>query len=453
MTEEVVRHIPRFHTALAEWAACFILILFLKKRFKGWKLVLIIIAFFFVQTAWHLLADKFPLSFWIPGMMFAAFFMAVFIHFTCDIKPLATFYWGINAFLMAEFAASFEWQISFYITSFIKMKPLTQKIIEYVIMLLIYAAVFFVNYLLESRYMKNKTILDVRMRDLLTIFGIAISVFTISNLSFITQNTPFSGRYAVEIFYIRTLVDLIGLVLSYSQREQKLWMHAKTEISALQNVLNRHYDQYRLSKETIEMINRTYHDLKHQIAIIRAEKEPEKRAAYLDQLESGIKYYEAQNKTGNAVLDVILTSKNITCIDNKIHLSCVADGKLLDFMDVLDICSIFGNALENAIEGVKNIKDEEKRLIKLVVYSKNDFLIINFGNYYESALKFENGALITTKKDQNLHGYGIKSIKMAAEKYSGTVNISTNDNWFNLSILIPIGKTANNDNNGEVKDQ
>jgi sensor histidine kinase regulating citrate/malate metabolism len=107
-------------------------------------------------------------------------------------------------------------------------------------------------------------------------------------------------------------------------------------------------------------------------------------------------------------------------------------------MEVMDICSIFGNALENAIESVKTIKDEDKRLIKLAVYAQKDLLLINFGNYYESKLKYENGNLATTKKDHIYHGYGIKSIKMAVAKYGGTVNINTNNNWFNLSILFPI---------------
>lgn len=447
MNGEVIRHIPRFHTALAEWAACFILILFLKKRFKGWKFVLIVILSLIIQSLWQYTAGKLPLAYWIPGMMFAVFLMWAFIFIACDVTALSALYWCIHAFIIAEFAASFEWQITFYITSNLALKHLVQQLIEYALLFVIYSVVFVLNYFLESRYMKNKTILEIRVRDLATVFGIALSVFVISNLSFITQHTPFSGRYAVEIFYIRTLVDLIGLVLSYSQREQKLWMHAKTEINALQNVLNRHYEQYRHSKETIELINRTYHDLKHQIAVIRAEKNPQKKAEYLDALESGIKYYEAQNKTGNAVLDVILTSKYMACIDNKIHFSCVVDGKLLDFMDVLDICSIFGNALENAIEGVKSIKDEERRLIKLAVYARNNLLIINFGNYYESKLKFENGHLITTKKDHTLHGYGIKSIKMAAAKYGGTVNIDTKDNWFNLSILIPLQNSNKNEVN------
>ncbi len=435
MNGEILRHIPRFHTALAEWAACLVLILFLKKRFKGWKLVLIIAVSLVLQSVLQYVAGTLPLMYWVPGMVSAVLLMLAFIYLACDISFISAIYWCIHAFILAEFAASLEWQVSFFITSNFEVG---RKIVESICLYAIYIIIFIAIYLLESRYMKNKAILDIRARDIFMVFGIALSVFVISNLSFISPDTPFSGRYAMEIFYIRTLVDLIGLVLLYSQREQKLWVHAKSELSAIQNVLNRQYEQYRQSKENIEIINRTYHDLKHQIAVIRAEQNPKKKIEYLNAMENAIKFYETQYKTGNNVLDTVLSSKSTEYLDNNIKFTCVADGKLLEFMEVMDICSIFGNALENAIESVKTIKDEDKRLIKLAVYAQKDLLLINFGNYYESKLKYENGNLATTKKDHIYHGYGIKSIKMAVAKYGGTVNINTNNNWFNLSILFPI---------------
>lgn len=64
-------------------------------------------------------------------------------------------------------------------------------------------------------------------------------------------------------------------------------------------------------------------------------------------MEAEIRQYEAQNKTGNKVLDTVLTSKSLYCNKNGITFTCVADGTLLGFMDVMDICSIFGNALDN----------------------------------------------------------------------------------------------------------
>ena len=53
-------------------------------------------------------------------------------------------------------------------------------------------------------------------------------------------------------------------------------------------------------------------------------------------MEAEIRQYEAQNKTGNKVLDTVLTSKSLYCNKNGITFTCVADGTLLDFMDVMD---------------------------------------------------------------------------------------------------------------------
>ena len=102
--------------------------------------------------------------------------------------------------------------------------------------------------------------------------------------------------------------------------------------------------QYRQSRESIDVINRKYHDLKHQIAVLRAEQDPARRSAFLDQMEEEIQHYEAQNKTGNSVLDTVLTGKSLYCAKHQIKLTCVADGARLAFMDVMDICTLFGNA-------------------------------------------------------------------------------------------------------------
>lgn len=90
-------------------------------------------------------------------------------------------------------------------------------------------------------------------------------------------------------------------------------------------------------------------------------------------MEQEIRSYEAQNKTGNEVLDTILTSKSLYCQQHGITLTCVADGAALDFMDTMDLCSLFGNALDNAIESVEKLPDSEQRLIHLVVARQKSF--------------------------------------------------------------------------------
>ena len=160
--------------------------------------------------------------------------------------------------------------------------------------------------------------------------------------------------------------------------------------------------------------------------MLRAES-GEKRNAVLDNMEQEIKAYEAQNDTGNKVLDTVLTGKSLTCRTKNIQLTCVADGTALDFMDVMDISNLFGNALDNAIESTDKITDPERRLIHIE-------------NCFDGELKFEKGLPVTTKKDVLYHGFGVKSIQNAAAKYGGTATITTRDGWFELRVLIPLGQ-------------
>ena len=126
------------------------------------------------------------------------------------------------------------------------------------------------------------------------------------------------------------------------------------------------------------------------------------------------------------------------CVRHGIELTCVADGAKLAFMDVMDICTIFGNLLDNAIECELGIQDKKKRLIHLAVYTKKDFLVIQCENYCPDHLEFQDGLPVTTKKDKAYHGYGIKSIRLTADKYGGTVTIHTRDEWFEINTLIPL---------------
>lgn len=181
-----------------------------------------------------------------------------------------------------------------------------------------------------------------------------------------------------------------------------------------------------------------YHDLKHQIAALRAETDEERRKKWLDAMEEEVSAFESMNKTGNRVLDTILAAKVFHCRKHNIQITCVADGKILDFMHVTDICSIFGNALDNAIEYVVTIPEEEKRLIHVSVSAKKSFVFIKIENYCETEIiKNEKQLLTTTKADKQNHGFGLSSIYMAVEKYGGSADFVRKNNWFELTMLIP----------------
>ncbi len=206
----------------------------------------------------------------------------------------------------------------------------------------------------------------------------------------------------------------------------------------MQNILQNQYANYQRSEESVELINRKYHDLKHQIAMLRNEAKGGRNLKYLDRVEQEIRAYEAENKTGNRVLDTILTSKSLHCQKNGIQLTCVADGSLLGFMDVMDLSALFGNALDNAIEGVSVLPSDEQKLIHLSVARQKGFVSIRLENRCKETMHIEKGMPSTTKAEKGLHGYGLKSIQATVEKYGGSVTVHAENGWFELRILIPL---------------
>ncbi|MCU9614369.1 GHKL domain-containing protein [Caldibacillus lycopersici] len=426
-------NIPRLYTALAEWSACIIYITLLRKSLIHWKLIIFSVVALIVQSLFLVLTKDLSIAFWIPCMIVAIGMMFILIYKSCDIDAKEAGYFSIRAFVAAEFVASLEWQVH---TFFFKGEQ-NSFFLELITLIGIYGILFIIIWLLEKRHIPKIGKLNIRQSELWSTVFIGAAVFGISNLSFVTTKTPFSGQYAQEIFNIRTLVDLGGYSILYAYHIQLNELRVRHELKAVQNILQNQYAQYQQSKESIDLINYKYHDLKNQIIALKAEEDDEKRNAYLTKMENEIKSYEAQNRTGNQVLDTVLTTKNMYCIKNGIILTCVADGTLLSGMDVIDICTIFGNALDNAIEYEQKI-EEGKRLIHVSVFAQKGFLMIRFENYYEGKLKLDGDLPATTKNDPLNHGYGLKSIRYAVQKYDGVVNVAQKDNWFELKILMPL---------------
>lgn len=443
MVETVLPSIPRLYTAIAQWSACFVFIIMNRKRLSKWKIAFISMAALLLLSIFLVVTDNVAILFWIPCMILAFMVMTGYIYACCKLKCREAVYFSVHAFVISEFVASFE-SLLYHFASLegnlynVIQAKVPSGIVSFIDFMIVCLIANFFVFFLYRKYIPKEGRFDFSQKDIHIAIFIGILVFAASNLSFLSSNTILSGTYYLEILKLHMVIDLSGIAILYAHyvrcRETKI-LH---ELEAVQNVLQNQYHQYKQSRESIDLINYKYHDLKHQIAVLRAEENPEKRHAFLDKMEEEIKQYELQNKTGNKVLDTVLTSKSMYCDKHGITLTCVADGSLLDFMDTMDICSIFGNALDNAIECELKIQDKEKRLIHLTVSQQKNFLMIRVENYFEGNLGIKEGKLTTTKKEKDFHGYGIKSIKYTTEKYNGAVTIETKHQWFQIKILIPL---------------
>lgn len=371
----------------------------------------------------------------LPSMLVIIGTLFVYIRIVCGFSMRESGFYCVKAFISGEFAASLCWQIYYFFLG--RFSEKYQDLWKWTEMLIVYALVFTCLYLAE-KYLKDG-IEEIRIsrRELFVAILIAAAVFSVSNMSYIDRDGLFSGRLAMDIFIIRTVVDISGMAILYAYHVQVKELQLRFEKDTLQNIMDTQYRNYQISQESIDLVNQKYHDLKHQITLLKAESGTEKSIRYLEQMEREIKIYETQNKTGNKVLDAVLASKSLYCQNHGIELKFMIQGELLCFMDDMDISALFGNMLENAIESVEKL-EEEARMVNLYVTQEKQFLCIRTENYCREAIQFKNGMPITTKKDKRLHGYGMKSICSTVEKYGGSAMADLQDNWFRLRILIPL---------------
>lgn len=432
---DIYSDIPRFYTALAEWMACLVYISLFPKRFgKGITIGICSIAIV-LQSAFFIFTADMPLFLWIPVMMMAVSLMYGLIAL-CTKGSLALLgYHCAKAFLAAEFAASLEWLVESLIAGAAGGILLIWRGI---LLLSIYIGFFWLVFRIEKKMQLYKYCQQITGKETFSAVVIAVFSFLFSNISYVVARVPLEGNILAGIFYMRMLGELCGIVILYAYQTKVCEYILEKELTAIQSMYKRQYDQYRYYQSSMEMIHIKYHDLKHQITGLRGEKDEAKREEWLDQLEHELDENRLLEQTGNHVLDTILGAKIFQARKNHIRITCVADGRLLNFMHVTDICTIFGNALDNAIESVATLEDPKKRMIHVTLSKQKNFVLINISNYIADDIELEKGELPKTSKiNKEDHGYGLKSIQKTIDKYEGSMSVQGKNHWFELRILLP----------------
>ena len=238
----------------------------------------------------------------------------------------------------------------------------------------------------------------------------------------------------MPLFYRFYLITVAVLVLFYC-RQIAFRSRYRLEKELMDQVLSEERKQYQQLKENIDVINMRCHDLKHQLDDFSG-KLTEREVA---ELRDAMELYDSNIRTGNEVLDVVLRLSKLTCDREHIQLSCLADGNCLGFMRTRHVYSLFNNAVGNAIEAVRKLPDEDKRVISLSVGKRGNQAEIEITNYFDGQVV---RAGETTKEDRSHHGFGTMSMRYVVEEYGGNLSIQTQKDIFTLFITIPVPGTA-----------
>jgi sensor histidine kinase regulating citrate/malate metabolism len=236
------------------------------------------------------------------------------------------------------------------------------------------------------------------------------------------------------------LIAMIVFFESYlSQRRQQEENRVQELTSAykLQNLRNRQASE--------EDLRQLYHDMKnHLLAINRLSKNGGSIQLndYINGLLQNFANQEKCVDTGNELLNGLLSEKISEASRDNVEFSVILDFSQITFISDFDLCTIFGNALDNAIEASRMVNDPNDRYISVRGTVAADQMLISISNSYEGIINIMDGIPQTSKPSPTLHGIGISSIRKALQKYGGVMSVDTETKQkFILTIMIPIPKS------------
>lgn len=307
---------------------------------------------------------------------------------------------------------------------------------ETIMELIVLAVVYVLGYVLFVRRVDSHGLLLVENK--LLVVMLAVVVVIIIGFDLLLKQLVFEDVQYSTLALLRIVFPLVCIFVLFCEYELLYSKRMKEEKAETEAILAERERQYQLSRANIEAINIKCHDIRHQIHALGESGAVMDPKALAD-IEHEVNIYDSVVETGNEALDTILTEKSLTCSSRGITLSVIADGKSLSFMEAADIYSLFGNALDNAIEATTKLNNPEANIISLLVERRGGMVAVSVENYYDAsqALQFEDGLPRSTKGDDVNHGFGTRSMRSTVQRYGGSFHVGTEGNLFYLNALIP----------------
>ncbi|MEF2824785.1 MAG: GHKL domain-containing protein [Peptococcaceae bacterium] len=284
-----------------------------------------------------------------------------------------------------------------------------------------------------KRRMKHSPLSVTFWMMYMVLFGIvAITVCLIFQMTYELNGSGYNNLVMICAFGV-LLCTFFALYLYEKQIEQseRLRMQAQYERHLKSQV--KHIDEILLKQDELRRVK---HDMSNQLLAIQGylkNGDYEGSEAYIKTLLKTIEGNTSGIKTGNSALDAILSTKKALAESKEIK--CNMDVQIPRGLSMapVDVCIIFGNALDNAIEACERIEDGEKK-IQLFLIERENKLLCHLTN--TTSLDSMKGVAKTSKSDQENHGFGLNNMREALAKYDSEPIIELKDGIFSLKFVV-----------------
>lgn len=246
---------------------------------------------------------------------------------------------------------------------------------------------------------------------------ITLSTWNVQNGRVIPEDT-------IYMWVVLAVVLLMAVLIFRISRQYEM----EKELAKLKS------EQARLLERDYTALNRAYavnarlfHDLHNHIGALRqflAHEKYQEAVQYLNGLQKPVQEMADTVWTGDDTADYLINSLAAAAAASQIQLSVQVEFPRHTNICSADLCAVLGNLLDNAREAAGQVNPPEKRRISLTIRRINQMIVIKVENSYTGAARQEKGELKTTKTEDGLHGWGLKSVQAAVQKYDGIVQTS-----------------------------
>lgn len=251
------------------------------------------------------------------------------------------------------------------------------------------------------------------------------------------MSTNIVTNFKADLFQAILALAFVFIICSAYFYYRLCQIRKEQESIALQNELLA--KNYQVAKESYESNARLYHDMENHFSMIQcylADGKVEEARAYLDRLSKDRAAYSVERFTGIEAVDYILSQKAELArqqnIETSIHAEYPKDCKI----DPVDLCTILTNLLDNAMEACRKLPEASAKILSVTIRRINQFIIIQIANSCIEEPIISKGNFKTSKTDKRHHGWGMKNVRLAVEKYYGTMEHEYNKNMFTVSIML-----------------
>lgn len=323
-----------------------------------------------------------------------------------------------EAVALWEFIISAGLGVLFQSDSFLNLKSYEHIAAVWIVRLLMLGIAFFT---MKSHTGKNKQSLRI-------ITGIAIAgllgVILLSG-----QNTIAISDDQLTTWIIFSMLIPIAILFFNLNRQYEM---EKTimQLEKEKNALLEH--DYQTLKNTYAANARLFHDFQNHIDVVYhylLKDSTSEAVRYIENLRSPMKDTMQTVWIGDEAVDYLINSKTALAISQNIQVNTNIEFPRHTNIKSVDLVAILGNLLDNALEAIGNAEDSY-RFINLTIRRINDMLVIKVENGCRVAPAVIDGSLLTSKTDKSLHGWGLQSVRTAAEGYDGTIETEYNNHIF-----------------------